>query len=56
MVLSEGNNFGVVFEGLPQTQLGDGLQGQTQQVGAQRDVLGLWERAPLSHQLFHYLD
>lgn len=55
MVLAEGNDVGVVFEALAQGQLSDGLHGQTQQVGTQRDVLRLWERLPLPDQLLHQL-
>lgn len=43
VVLAEGNDLGVVAEALAQGQLGDGLHGQTQQVGTQRSVLSLRE-------------
>lgn len=43
VVLAEGNDLGVVAEALAQGQLGDGLHGQTQQVGTQRGVLSLRE-------------
>lgn len=55
MVPAEGNDLRVVFEALTQSQLGDGLHGQTQQVGTQWGVLSLWERLPLSNQLLHQL-
>jgi len=56
VVLAEGNDLGVVFESLSQSQLGDGFQGKTQQVGAQWDVLTFWEGPPLSHQLLCHLE
>ena len=43
MVLAEGNDLGIVFEALTQSQLGDSLHGQTQQVGTQRCMLRLRE-------------
>lgn len=55
MVLAEGNDLGVITEGLAQGQLGNGLHGQTQQVGTKRGVLRLRERLPLLHQLLHQL-
>lgn len=55
MVLVEGNDISVVFEALAQSQLSDGLHGQTQQVGTQRGVLSLWERLPLPDELLHQL-
>lgn len=43
VVLAEGNDLGVISEAVAQSQLGDGLHGQTQQVGTQRGVLSLRE-------------
>lgn len=43
MVLAEGKDLSVVAEPLAQSQLGDRLHGQAQQVGTQRRVLTLWE-------------
>lgn len=55
MVLAEGKDLSVVPEPLAQSQLGDRLHGQAQQVGTQRRVLTLWEWLPLFHQLIHQL-
>lgn len=43
VVLAEGKDLSVVPEPLAQSQLGDRLHGQAQQVGTQRRVLTLWE-------------
>lgn len=43
VVLAEGKDLGVVSEAVSQSQLGDRLHGQTQQVGTQRGVLRRWE-------------
>lgn len=43
MVLPERKDRSIVSEALAQSQLGDSLHGQTQQVGAQWGVLSLWE-------------
>lgn len=55
VVLAEGEDLGVVPERLAQSQLGDGLHGQPQQVGTQRGVLSLRGGRPLPHQLLHQL-
>lgn len=55
MVPAEGNDLGVVPEALAQSQLGDGLHGEAQQVGTQRNVLIVREGLPLGHQLLHQL-
>lgn len=55
VVLAERNDLSIISEALAQSQLGDSLHGQTQQVGTQRGVLRLWERLPLGHQLLHQL-
>ncbi len=41
MVLAEGNDLSIIAEALTQSQLGDSLHGQTQQVGTQRSMLSL---------------
>lgn len=55
MVLPEGDDLRVVPEAFAQSQLGDRLHGQTQQVGAQRGMLAIRDRLPLPNQLVHHL-
>lgn len=55
VVLAEGKDLGVISEALAQSQLGDRLHGQTQQVGTQRGVLGVRERLPLPYELLRQL-
>lgn len=55
MVLAEANDFGVFGEAATHGELSDDLHGQSEQVSAERCVLGFGIRLPLFNQLLNQL-